>query len=161
MNRNRKVGFFLIVMFCLTLGFAQTATADNAVNPLRGQYRLSTHAGSKLYFYLRSSGSAGIIRAEGEFEYSQIDFYLMQGLSDLGPDPLPVGHILITYGSDEETVRLILRLAKVGEGQDRKIDFIDAISTFMDGPNDYQSWSKENVKLERYERTTKKWLPLN
>lgn len=163
MNQSLKVISVFLLSFLFITNFSTAFSAENAGNLLRGQYRLTTLTGdnSNIIFYLRSSGSAGIVRGNGVFEHASIDFYLMQGLSNLGPEPLPIGHILITYGSDENTTRLIVRLVKSGEGQISSIQIIDAINTVVDGPNDSQGWAPEKILLERWEPTQKKWIAIN
>ena len=150
------------MIFVFFLSFSPCFSAENAGNIFSGQYRLSLESRDQtnLIFYLRSSGSSGIVRGNGDFQYANIDFYLMQGLSNHGPDPLPVGHVLITYGSDEETSRLILRLVSTGEEKEKKIQVMDAVTTFVDGPNGLQDWSHQKVLLERYDPATKKWILL-
>lgn len=161
MNQNFKK-FCFFVLFAFSLSFSPCFSAESAGNIFSGQYRLSleSHSQTNLIFYLRSSGSSGIVRGNGDFQYADVDFYLMQGLASHGPDPLPVGHILITYGSDEETSRLILRLVNTGDEKEKKIQVMDAVITFVDGPNGLQNWSQQKVLLERYDPATKKWIPL-
>lgn len=162
MGKSLKKFCLLIIVLIVSLSYSPGFAEESPGSIFRGQYRLSLESrnNSDIIFYLRSSGSSGIVKGNGDFRYAAIDFYLMQGFSDLGPSPLPVGHVLITYGSDEETYRLILRLVNAGEGKELKIQVVDAISTFVDGPNDVKDWSHQKVVLERYDPTTKQWVLL-
>lgn len=163
-TRSKRGRFPMIRHFILVcvlgLGFSAQAEVNpvHARNAYAGAYRVTfmraaTGKPAFIDFTVDANLVVKIARSQSEVSGTARMAY---SNSEIGPNSLPILNVLLSYGSDEDTGELQLRIgmqygqSPVSQGKPRsQIVFLDLIETFNDGPNNMASVNRLKAKLER------------
>lgn len=147
--------FLAIFVFVPALAFA--SFSDEAMNKeLAGRYKLVVERGPSIQFLLRSSGAIELIGSQ-DFTASVTSNF---SSTDFGLDGLPVVHVVIGEGSDEDWKDYHVILTAEQDGKLSKLVVLALFSTFNDGPNEISSANKGGLKLYKFDKSTDKFLEL-
>ena len=146
-----------IILSIFLLGnFAKASDFDREVFP--GKYRLTVSAwwGSDYTaeFLMNSKGDLTILG--DPYEFHSIEFSYLGIPEHEGPD-LPVGIISAGMGSDEDGIAFYAFIAWVGEGGEEELKMVNSLMTYQDGPNNVGDVDLGAVKLEKWNKKTKKY----
>lgn len=149
----------ILLVFLLIVSVAHAGVSkEDAISVLKGKYRISFE-GYTSYFLIRSTGKIQLLTEESELEQGELYFISTSGVDD--HSGLPVAHLVFGLGSDEDTLNAhVLLVVDKDWGVGTELKKIGSFTTFNDGPNDLGSTSQNNVKLEKYDSKSKKYITL-
>ncbi|MBH47389.1 MAG: hypothetical protein CME71_04395 [Halobacteriovorax sp.] len=146
------------LLIALSLLFSSVSFAaldqDDVINAMAGQWSMSLE-GEQIKFLVRSTGEISIISRNHDYVTATLSF--AGSNVDWQINGLPVAHIIITEGSDEDVRDVHFLVTAIEYDEEISLKKLAVFSTFNDGPNDFSdvdSWSN----FKKYDPKTKKWL---
>ena len=148
----------LIVMASLLLSFNSLASLnqEDVGKAIAGQWSVKLD-GSQVKFLIRSNGD---IRVLSSSSYTSIGASISFSGSDEDwrMNGLPVAHIILTNGSDEDVRDVHFLVTAIGEGEDLSLKKLATFSTFNDGPNEFADAEEGWSSFRKYDAISKKWI---
>tara|TARA_R110000868_G_scaffold61524_3_gene186959 strand:+ start:10326 stop:10784 length:459 start_codon:yes stop_codon:yes gene_type:complete len=127
---------------------------DDVINAMAGQWSMSLE-GEQIKFLVRSNGEISIISRNHDYVTATLSF---SGSNvDWQINGLPVAHIIISEGSDEDVRDVHFLVTALQYDDEISLKKLAVFSTFNDGPNEFSdadSWSN----FKKYDPKSKKWL---
>ena len=145
-------------IIALSLLFSSVSFAsldqEDVITAMAGQWSMSFE-GEQVKFLVRSNGEISIISRNHDYVTATLSF--TGSNVDWQLNGLPVAHIIITEGSDEDVRDVHFLVTAIKYDEEISLKKLAVFSTFNDGPNDFSdadSWSN----FKKYDPKTKKWL---
>lgn len=143
------------LLFALLFMIPAFASAEVEVEEARkqivGRYQFETDGGEMVKFIVRSSDTIEVVSENAEGQLT----WLGSANEDL-LDGLPVAHIVIAVGSDEDVMDYHFFLAAEGVGENLSVSLLGGFTTFNDGPNDISRTSPGPAALQKYNKNSKR-----
>tara|TARA_R110000868_G_scaffold159516_8_gene388407 strand:+ start:726 stop:1184 length:459 start_codon:yes stop_codon:yes gene_type:complete len=127
---------------------------EDVTKAMAGQWSMSLN-GEQVKFLLRSNGDIKIISSNHDYVSASLSF--SGSSSDWQMNGLPVAHIIISEGSDEDVRDVHFLVTALQYDEEITLKKLASFSTFNDGPNEFsdaESWSN----FKKYDPKSKKWL---
>ncbi len=151
------------ILFAFLVLFPALASAslsqEQVTKEVAGRYRLDIGFGESIQFVLRSSGAVEV------FDNDDLNgltgaVSVSASSTEWGMDGLPVVHLVLGYGSDEDWQDHHVLLSVEEDGENRQIVLIASFTTFNDGPNGMSSVDKSQLKLSKFDKETDKFVQI-
>ena len=150
----------VLVLSLLTFNTFAHINSDETMSHIKGRYQLHDPDTGTVKFIIRSSGQVMVLNKEDEFSYMDAHLTFLNSDNDFGPSGVPVIHLVMGYGSDEDTrdYHIVMTVLKNWESDNYDIRVMSKFSTFNDGPNDYAGANqRSDLVLKKYNKKTKKY----
>ena len=146
----------MIALLFATLSFTSQAALnqDDVLKALVGQWSVKMDSGD-VKFLVRSNGDVQII-SNAHREYVSAKLSFNSSTSDWGMDGLPVAHLILSEGSDEDVRDIHLLVTGLQDGDNVRVKKVAAFNTFNDGPNEFSD-IENGSRFKRYNAQTKTW----
>jgi hypothetical protein len=149
--------FILILLSLYSFSSFSSLEREQVLGLLSGQWSAKIDSG-EVKFLIRSSGDISVIsNAHRNYVRAKVSFNHSE--SSWGMNGLPVAHIILSEGSDEDVRDTHLLVTGLQEGQDIKIKRLAAFSTFNDGPNEYSD-VEIGSRFKKYDPRSGRWLEI-
>mgnify|MGYP003675425310 CR=1 FL=1 len=151
---------FLILMMSLLLSSSVFASLsqEDVQKAIAGQWSVNFE-GVRVKFLIRSSGDISVISSD-HYTYLTADLGFSGSNADWRINGLPVAHIILAEGSDEDVRDVHFLITAIGEGDDIQLKKLAAFSTFNDGPNEFSDAESGWSALKKYDAKSKKWIEI-
>lgn len=148
----------LITSLLLSLNAFASLNQEDVQKAMAGQWSVRFE-GTTIKFLVRSSGDISVITQQ---HYGAVEASLTFSGSDSDwrMNGLPVAHIILSDGSDEDVKDVHFLVTAIGEGEDLKLKKLASFSTFNDGPNEFSDAEQSGSSLKKYDAKTKKWIEI-
>ncbi len=148
----------LICSLLLSSGVFASLSQDDVQSAIAGQWSVNFE-GSKVKFLIRSNGNISILSAE-HYESMSVSLDFSGSTSDWRMSGLPVAHITLSEGSDEDTRDVHFLVTAIGDRDDIELKKLAAFNTFNDGPNEFSDAETGYSTFKKYDPKTKKWIEI-
>lgn len=147
------------ILFALPLTAFASLDQDEVKKSIAGQYRLE-EGQSSMMFVIRSSGAVEVPE-NSDFPYASGRLTFNFSTDDYRMDGLPVAHVVIGVGSDEDVVdyHLLLGVSQL-EGS-KTVQLVASFATFNDGPNSLSDVGGRAFKISKYNKDSGKYEQLH
>lgn len=151
---------FLILMASLLLSLNSFASLnqEDVQKALAGQWSVKFE-GVTVKFLIRSSGDISVLSSE-HYDYMSASLSFSGSDEDWRMNGLPVAHIILSEGSDEDVRDVHFLVTAVGEGEDIQLKKLALFNTFNDGPNEFSDAEQGWSAFKKYDAKTKKWIEI-
>jgi len=153
----------LKILLTISLFFSASLFAnldkEGVLGILKGKYKVD--GDYRFSFVIRSSGN--VMFFDKDDEYATGNLFMAHSDGEWDFTGLPVAHLVFGSGSDEDTrdIHIILAAVRDGfSGSTDEIHLMGAFETFNDGPNGYSSAKLLKIKLNKYDKTSKRYKPV-
>lgn len=150
----------LILLLTVLLSFQAHASLnqEDVLKLMVGQWSVKI-GGDEVKFVIRSSGDVMIVsNAHRDYVRAQLSF--SYSTSSFGMDGLPVAHLILTEGSDEDVRDVHLLATGLQDGENSvRFKKLATFGTFNDGPNEYSD-IENGSRFKRYNAETQSWYDL-
>jgi hypothetical protein len=150
----------LAAALMLTLPFTASAelSETQVKKEIAGQYRMQEGRRS-LMFIVRSSGAIEIPENQ-DFPFAGGRMTLNYSSNGASLDGLPVAHIVIGVGSDEDITDYHILLTVAQDQEANTVQLAAQFTTFNDGPNKISNVEQTALRVSKYDRASGKYEEL-
>jgi hypothetical protein len=147
----------LAAALMLTLPFAAFGelSEKQVKKEIAGQYRMQ-EGGRSLMFVVRSSGAIEIPESQ-DFPFAGGRMTLNYSSNGESLDGLPVAHIVIGVGSDEDITDYHILLTVAQDQDANKVQLAAQFTTFNDGPNKISNVEQTALRISKYNKDSRRY----
>lgn len=144
----------LLLAFLSSLNVFAALNEDDVLRVMVGQWSVSMDSGD-VKFVIRSNGDINVV-SSAHVEYVSATLTFNNSTSDWGMNGLPVAHLILSEGSDEDVRDIHLLVTGLQEGESVRLKKLAAFGTFNDGPNEYSD-IELGSRFKKYDPKSKTW----
>ena len=142
----------------LSLSSFASLGQEDVQKAIAGQWSVRFE-GVSVKFLIRSNGDISVLSSE-HYDYLTASLSFSGSDEDWRMNGLPVAHIILSEGSDEDVRDVHFLVTAIGEGEDITLKKLASFSTFNDGPNEFSDAEQGWSSFKKYDAKSKKWIEI-